>query len=113
MARPGPRSDRCRPRTPCCSPPPRRCGTSPTASTGVLRFVTAPDYENPTDADANIVYVVTVQASDGVGGTATQTLSVSVISVNAPVITTSRGAVAFIEKGSPVPIDTGLTLPDS
>jgi parallel beta-helix repeat protein len=47
------------------------------ASTGVLRFVTAPDYEAPSDANADNVYVVTVRASDGVAAD-TQTLSVSV-----------------------------------
>ena len=35
------------------------------ASTGALSFVAAPDYESPTDADANNVYDVTVQVSDG------------------------------------------------
>ena len=32
---------------------------------GVLTFKTPPDYENPTDADTNNVYMVTVEASDG------------------------------------------------
>jgi serralysin len=35
------------------------------ASTGALSFVTAPDYEAPTDAGGNNVYDVTVQVSDG------------------------------------------------
>src|SRR5258705_152976 len=35
------------------------------ASTGALSFVSAPDYENPTDAGANNIYDVTVQVSDG------------------------------------------------
>ncbi|HET6789540.1 MAG TPA: DNRLRE domain-containing protein, partial [Aquabacterium sp.] len=35
------------------------------SSTGVLTFVSAPDYEAPTDSDANNSYLVTVQASDG------------------------------------------------
>ena len=33
--------------------------------TGVLSFVSAPDYENPTDADHNNSYVVQVSVSDG------------------------------------------------
>jgi hypothetical protein len=36
------------------------------ASTGALRFLAAPDFENPTDSGLNNVYDVTVQASDGV-----------------------------------------------
>ncbi|MET0395048.1 MAG: cadherin domain-containing protein [Chitinophagaceae bacterium] len=35
------------------------------ATTGVLRFITAPDYENPADQYAGNAYIVTVQASDG------------------------------------------------
>jgi hypothetical protein len=56
---------------------------------GVLSFVVAPDFEVPTDANADNVYVVTVQASDSNGGTAMQTISVTVTPVNdnAPVIT--------------------------
>jgi len=35
------------------------------ASTGVLSFLSAPDYEHPADADRNNVYLVTVLVSDG------------------------------------------------
>ena len=48
-------------------------------STGVLTFVAAPDFENPTDADLNNVYQVTVQVSDGAGGTDIQIISVTVL----------------------------------
>ena len=34
------------------------------SSTGVLSFITAPDFENPTDADLNNIYELTVQVSD-------------------------------------------------
>ncbi|WP_339605846.1 Ig-like domain-containing protein [uncultured Roseivirga sp.] len=34
-------------------------------STGVVTFKTAPDFENPTDGDANNTYVINVIASDG------------------------------------------------
>ncbi|MFN9987272.1 MAG: beta strand repeat-containing protein, partial [Pirellula sp.] len=46
------------------------------SSTGALVFVTAPDFEAPTDSGANNVYNVTVQVSDG---TATATQAISVI----------------------------------
>jgi Ca2+-binding RTX toxin-like protein len=46
--------------------------------TGALAFVTAPNFEAPTDAGANNVYDVTVQVSDGHGGTDTQALAVTV-----------------------------------
>ena len=34
-------------------------------SGGVLSFIAAPNFEAPTDANGDNVYVVTVQASDG------------------------------------------------
>ena len=35
------------------------------SSTGLLTFITAPDFEIPSDFDANNVYEVSVQVSDG------------------------------------------------
>jgi hypothetical protein len=46
-------------------------------TTGALAFVTAPNFEAPTDADADNSYVVEVQASDG-SLTDTQTITVNV-----------------------------------
>jgi len=48
------------------------------ATTGALSFVTAPNFEAPTDVGGNNVYDVTVQASDGQGGIDTQAIAVSV-----------------------------------
>ena len=60
------------------------------ATTGVLTFSTAPDFESPTDADTNNVYEVQVTANDGNGGTDVQSISVTVTDVNdAPLITSS------------------------
>ena len=62
------------------------------ATTGALTFVTAPNFEAPTDAGANNVYDVTVKVSDGNGGTDTQTIAVTVTNQNeAPVITSNGG----------------------
>ncbi len=60
-------------------------------SGGVLSFNSAPDFESPADANADNVYVVTVEVMDEEGGTDTQTLSVTVTPVNdnIPVITSS------------------------
>ena len=52
------------------------------SSTGVLSFAAAPDYEAPTDVGADNVYDVTVQVSDGNGGTTIQALSIVVTDVN-------------------------------
>lgn len=50
--------------------------------TGGLNFVAAPDFEATTDQGPNNVYNVTVQVSDGAGGTDTQAIVVSIMGVN-------------------------------
>lgn len=49
--------------------------------TGVLSFVSAPDYETPFDGNADNVYELMIEVGDGAGGTAQQALSVSVTDV--------------------------------
>jgi SPP1 family predicted phage head-tail adaptor len=63
------------------------------SSTGVLRFVSAPDYETPLDVGGNNVYEVTVKATDLFGSTDTQAISVTVTAVNdiVPAITSNGG----------------------
>ena len=56
------------------------------ATTGALAFVTAPDFETPTDSGANNVYDVTVQVSDGNGGIDTQAIAVTVQNVTGATI---------------------------
>ncbi|NUQ62011.1 MAG: S8 family serine peptidase, partial [Pirellulales bacterium] len=64
-------------------------------ASGALAFLSAPNFEIPTDAGANNVYEVTVQVSDGSGGTDTQTINVTVTDANeAPVITSDGGGAA-------------------
>ena len=64
------------------------------SSTGALLFLSAPDFETPSDADADNVYEVTVQVSDDSGGADSQAISITVTPVNeAPSITTNMGAV--------------------
>ncbi len=61
------------------------------STTGVLTFLSAPDFENPTDADANNAYVVTVTAT-APGGSDSQTITVTVTNVaDAPPTITSNG----------------------
>jgi len=52
------------------------------ANTGALAFIAAPDFEAPTDAGADNVYDVTVEVSDGNGGTDTQAIAVAVTDAN-------------------------------
>ena len=48
------------------------------AQTGLLRFVSAPNYEAPADAGANNVYDLTVSVSDGIAPAVTQAITVTV-----------------------------------
>jgi Ca2+-binding RTX toxin-like protein len=60
------------------------------AATGVLNFVSARDFETPTDSGSNNVYDVIVQASDG-GKVDTQAVAVTITNVNEPPVITSSG----------------------
>ena len=51
------------------------------ANTGVLAFLAAPDFENPTDVGADNIYDVILRVSDGAGGLDTQSISVTVTNV--------------------------------
>ncbi|WP_375173639.1 ExeM/NucH family extracellular endonuclease [Pseudooceanicola sp.] len=51
------------------------------AGTGALAFVTAPDFEAPTDANGDNVYEVTVTVADGQGGRDSQAIEVTVADV--------------------------------
>ncbi|MEH3046975.1 M10 family metallopeptidase C-terminal domain-containing protein [Sphingomonas adhaesiva] len=51
------------------------------ATTGVLKFLAAPDFETPTDIGANNVYDVTVVATDTRGATDMQALAITITDV--------------------------------
>ena len=51
------------------------------ASSGLLRFVTAPDFEAPTDVGGNNIYDVIVGVDDGQGGQDTQAMAVTITDV--------------------------------
>jgi hypothetical protein len=63
-------------------------------STGALSFVTAPNFELPTDVGGDNVYDVIVQVSDGHGGLDTQAIAVTVCDVveSAPTVAASDQA---------------------
>ncbi len=78
-------------------------------ASGALSFVTAPNFESPTDADGDNIYRVTVSVNDGNGGVDTQDLSINVRDVPdglAPVIVSNGGganaAIAISENASVV-----------
>ena len=65
------------------------------ATTGVLTFASAPDYENPADANTDNVYVLNVTVTDGGSNTDTKTINVTVTNENDndPVINVSSTTV--------------------
>ena len=63
-------------------------------TSGVLTFATAPDHENPTDADSNNVYLVTATATGGTGAralTTGQAIAVTVNDVDETAVTPATG----------------------
>ncbi len=85
------------------------------SGTGVLTFITPPDFENPTDTSTagNNTYIVMVQATDG-AAIDQQTITVTVTDVNdAPVITSNGGgATASINVNENTTAVTTVTSTD-
>ncbi len=56
------------------------------ASTGLLSFVTTPDYENPLDSDADNTFMLTVRVTDqtGYANTITKTITISILDLVTP-----------------------------
>ncbi len=82
------------------------------AGTGVLSFVTAPDAEAPTDANADGVYIVDVVVSDGNGGSDVQTISVSVADVDefdVGAIVDGNVALDSVAENAAIGANVGLT----
>lgn len=66
--------------------------------TGALSFISAPDFENPTDSNGDNIYVVIVRATDTNGNISSQTLTVTIANVVElpPVITGPSGAAGAL-----------------
>ena len=69
------------------------------AATGALRFIAAPDFEAPADANGDNVYQVTVRASDG-GLSVDQIIAVSVTNANESPAIISPPALTMAENTS-------------
>ncbi len=50
-------------------------------STGALTFITSPDFENPTDANTDNVYEITVTVTDGAGDNDSENITVTVLNL--------------------------------
>ncbi|WP_269611906.1 DUF4214 domain-containing protein [Prochlorococcus marinus] len=75
------------------------------SSTGALTFSSAPDYESPTDSNSGNDYVVVVRATDSIGNTSDQTLTISVSDVNETPSNLSLSSSSFNEN-----INSGSTV---
>jgi parallel beta-helix repeat protein/VCBS repeat-containing protein len=73
------------------------------ATTGVLAFASAPNFEAPSDVGIDNVYDVTVRVSDGSGGSDTQAFSITV--------TDADDAPLALDDGYTMNEDTALTVP--
>ena len=71
------------------------------AATGLLTFVSAPDFEAPADTNANNVYVVTVKAEDGSGASDTQLLYVRVANRNEQPTSATITSILVAEDSAP------------
>jgi hypothetical protein len=81
------------------------------SSTGALSFSAAPNFESPTDSDANNTYVVIVQVSDG-SATDTQTLTVTVTDLNeftVGAVSDNNGATNTVAENAANGSGVGLT----
>ena len=70
------------------------------AATGQVRFLVSPDFEAPTDANADKVYDIIVHANDGVHDT-TKSVSISVTDTNDVAPTITSGATASEAENTP------------
>jgi len=69
------------------------------SNSGVLTFVAAPNFESPTDADANNVYRVTIKVSDGATDV-TQNISVTVTNIDESAPTVPTTVTATVTENS-------------
>ena len=79
-----------------------------TAVGGALKFKVKPDYENPTDANTDNVYEVTVQATDGDGNRGMKAVKVTVVNED-------EDGVVTLSKTQPrvgIAVTASLTDPD-
>ncbi len=78
------------------------------SSTGVLTFISAPDYENPTDNNHDNNYIVTVLATDNgtpLQQSTTQTITISVSNINESPVVVDDSYTIFEDE----PLVTNLT----
>ena len=81
------------------------------ASTGALSFTSPPDFENPSDANGDNVYVVTVRVSDGTA-TAEQTVTITITDEDEAPVISSGQSVSVAENSAGVVYTIAATDPE-
>ena len=71
--------------------------TADSRGRGVLTFASPPDFENPTDADRDNVYEVTVEARDDAFSAGTREVTVTVSDVNEGPVVSGVQSLSFVE----------------
>ena len=81
-------------------------------SSGELAFISAPDFENPTDNGQNNTYDLSITATDAIGKQASQSLAITVnnLNDNAPQFTLASSAFDVLENAAAV---TSITATDA
>ncbi len=80
---------------------------------GVLSFVTAPDYESPSDTGGDNGYELAVTASDGADASAPVTITVNVTDVDEPPGAPTNLSVSPNAENSTTTLDASWTAPDA
>ena len=83
------------------------------ANDGVLSFKSAPDYENPGDANSDNGYEIEVTASDGTDNSDPLTLTVNVTNVNEPPGAPRGLSVSTNDDNPTTALDVSWTAPDT
>src|SRR5262249_48302391 len=78
-------------------------------TTGGLAFLTAPNFEAPSDVGGDNVYHVSVQVSDGHGGIDTQAIAISVANVNEAPNAPPSNTVTTNEDTTSAPVAIGAS----
>ncbi len=82
------------------------------SGTGALSFISAPDFENPTDTDTDNDYVVIVRATDSAGNTSDQTVTVNVTNVDETATIQGQTSGTGDEDGGAITGTLTVTDPD-
>jgi hypothetical protein len=83
------------------------------ATTGILSFRAAPDFERPLDVGADNVYEVTLKVDDGKGLAETQNVTVKITNVDEPLVIDLPDPPFTYDPGmGPIPVDFGAFATD-